>query len=469
MTDWSKLDVHLNSSLSPSKRVALYIDNPKTCLPEQRRFIGDISRRKAALCSRRAGKTIGILLHFLKLCTEHDNRKCLYIALTYGTAKDIAWDDLKQLDRALSLGCRWNEVELKATLPNGSSIKLAGADKPKEIEKFRGQKFIAVALDECGSFGDYMRSLVDEVLSPALMDFNGYLILLGTPAARHAGLFYEATTQESLGWSLHGWTWEANYLIPEDPHAWIAKERERRGLKDSDAIYLREYCGRWARGSDRLVYQFDADKNVWRTPPVWTDCFLGMDFGYIDDTALVVVGYNKTDPTLYVLETYKSPRMLTDAIAAEVRRLDSKYPLRRLVGDSGGYGKGPIEELKARYGLRIYPAEKTDKARAFTTVNNDLRTGRIKIPAGSALGEEWQNLLLTDKGEEDPSCPNHLADAFLYAFRHAKHYRGSPPEVVKVDPEAALFAAVQRKVLREREAQSGAFRFEPVDGAEDIG
>jgi exonuclease V gamma subunit len=66
-------------------------------------------------------------------------------------------------------------------------------------------------------------------------------------------------------------------------------------------------------------------------------------------------------------------------------------------------------------------------------MNAELIMGRIKVHAknGTALIEEWQNLIWKEKGtkkEENPACPNHRADAALYAWRFAYQYLSEAPK-----------------------------------------
>ena len=118
--------------------------------PAQESFISDPKRLKAALCTRRAGKSYGCALYLIKEALENPGTNHLYIALTRESAKKIAWKDcLKVINRKYKLGIRFNEAYLVAHLPNGSQISLMGVDvSEKEKEKLLGQKFKLVIIDE---------------------------------------------------------------------------------------------------------------------------------------------------------------------------------------------------------------------------------------------------------------------------------------------------------------------------------
>jgi len=95
--------------------------------------------------------------------------------------------------------------------------------------------------------------------------------------------------------------------------------------------------------------------------------------------------------------------------------------------------KQAVEEMRQRYTLPLIPAEKTGKRDYIELLNSDLTLGHIRIlPKAQPLVDEWASLVWDErkfrsgKYEEHPTCPNHLSDAFLYAWRYVYNYCAKP-------------------------------------------
>lgn len=68
-------------------------------------------------------------------------------------------------------------------------------------------------------------------------------------------------------------------------------------------------------------------------------------------------------------------------------------------------------------------------------MNSDFRQGNIKLLGCEELADEYISLIWDDrttKREEHPSCPNHLADATLYAWRYCYNYAWKDREKILV-------------------------------------
>ena len=386
-------------------------------------FIDDESQIKTALCSRRSGKTYASCYYLLEEASRYPDIICAYIALTRRSAKRLMWTELKRADRKYMLNIKFNNAELVAELNNGSQIILAGADDEAEVDKLRGSAYRLVIIDEAASFGPHLSVLIEEVLEPALVDHNGTLAMIGTPAAHCSGIFYEATTGIRPEYSTHSWTIMEN---PHIPHAeeWLDRRRKQKRWTDDNPIYQREWRGKWVRSDDSLIYKYDR-KNLVESMP--TDEFdfeycLGVDLGYEDATALVVGAFCRNLPDFYVVESFKKSHMLPVDIAAKVRELDSAYNFTTMVADTGGLGKSIVEEFRKRYSLPLKAAEKRNKGSYIELLNDDLATGKVKVLDQSILSEwdvlQWDE----DRRKEDPRFENHLSDACLYAWRESRHY-----------------------------------------------
>ncbi len=393
---------------------------------KQRAFSDDPCKLKAALCTRRAGKTDNCAKDLYESAGEAPGTEQLFITLTRERAKDLLWDELKRQNEDLSIGAKFNEVELKARLPNGSSIKLAGADKPKEIEKRRGSKYRRVRVDESQAFGEYLKKLVEDVLEPATMDYDGDIALLGTPGPVCSGYFYEVTSGKAPGWTVHKWSVLDNPFVP-NAREWLAKKMVDRGWNEDHPTYRREWLGEWVPDSGALFYRWDDARNTYDILPAhrW-NYVLGWDLGFDDPHALVVLAYSEDDPCVYEVESWRQSGVTLDVVAAKVKQLQDRYgSFAWMVADTGGLGKALVEEMAQRHNLHFEAAQKRDKHAMVELLNADLISGRFKARPDSHLAREMAVLPKDpdDPKAEDPRFSNHCTDAGLYAFRRALHYR----------------------------------------------
>ena len=428
----------------------------------QRQFIDDPSSFKTALCSRRSGKTYACCYYLIETALKHPDSICAYIGLSRRSAKRLMWQEMKRANRKYMLSIKFNNSELVATFTNGSQIILTGANDEADIDKLRGSSYRLVVLDEAASFGGHMDALVEEVLEPALVDHNGTMAMIGTPSAACAGLFYRATTEADSGYSQHHWTILENPYIP---HAkdWLAKRMKQKGWGDDNPIYLREWRGQWIRSNDSIVYRFSEDKNQANTLP-WDEhdwaFVLGVDLGYEDATAFIIGAFCEDLPDFYIVEDYKSSKLLPSEIAEKIKAYDAEYNFRVMVADTGGLGKSIVEEFRYRHHLNIRPAQKQNKLSYIELMNSDLAAGRIKVLEGCGVIEEWQLLQWDeDRPVEDSRFENHLSDAALYAWRESRHYASVDREE-KIQPGSpAYHKMIEDKMenrIRERITSDGA-------------
>jgi phage terminase large subunit len=276
--------------------------------------------------------------------------------------------------------------------------------------------------------------------------------MIGTPSARLSGLFYEATTKQDSPYSVHHWTILDNPFIPHAREWLDARKKERAWTEDTPA-YRREWLGEWCGSTDSQVYQFSREKNLAVGIPNKLDYILGIDLGYDDETAFVVVGYRPDEPKLYVVETYAKSEMTITDIVRKIDELTSRYKsFVRIVADTGGLGKQIAAEIRKRYGVAVFPAEKTQKAEFIQLLNDDLRLGKVLVnPIEINFIEEITALQWDEEKDgrfiEDPRFANHRCDAFLYAWRESTHYLSKVPDN-RPEPNSIAWHREQEERIR---------------------
>lgn len=356
------------------------------------------------------------------------------------------------------------------TIPRtGSVISLGGANDQGEIERYRGGAYPVVVLDEAQAFRPFIKDFILEILMPALLDYRGQIVLIGTPNGPCFGYFHDATNPDADDYlrdengepmfSMHRWTGFDNpnldpayregrhsdiksafRLVREE----IGKLSRAAGLSVKDPVYRREWLAEWVRDEEGLVYRVPGWAVVRSLPDPLPDDLqyvLGMDVGFVDATAFVVMAYSETVGKCWVVRSYQQTEMLPSQQVAEAYRLDEEYEFASIVVDPGGGGKGVVEELAQRHGLPAKVAAKREKVPAIETLNADMKAGTVRILrwANQDLLHDlsqlkWDYARLKKKGGTqwklkpinhlaiDDRTPDHLADAFLYAHRECLHY-----------------------------------------------
>lgn len=462
---------------------------------QQREFVLDPSRFKAALCPRRSGKSFAVLVYALNVALRRPGAKVLVLARVRRQVRGVFWQPLKQLCSEAELDVKYRNVMLEVEFANNSFIQFAGADTAEEIDKYRGQGYDLVVLDEAKSYSAaLLQELLEEVIAPALTDRLGTLAMIGTPGCIPQGLFWAVTTMQTeyrapgreaaerlrirpwrdrkawgrkkYSWSFHQWSAKDNIHCP-----WIWQDmlriKDEREYADDHPVWLREYCGQWIPDHDSLVYAYLKareqhevatqleGKGSWGLPEEhqWY-LILGLDFGYTDASAFVVAAWSPTHRNLIAIHAERHSKLVVEEIADKIRQLERHFGgFSARIADVGGLGKGYIESLRRTYGIHCEAANKQDKCGFVKLLNSDLLTGRILVSEGGAwqLLDEWETLQWRDAEHkvEDPNCDNHCSDAFLYLYKYAHHHWSVDRIVEPVEGSREWWEEFKRK---EREA-----------------
>lgn len=405
---------------------------------EQLAFVKDPSKAKTAVCSRRSGKTVACAADLLWTCLSNNNITCLYITLSRSNAKRIIWSELKKINRDYNLNAIPNESDLSMEFQNGSMLYCSGASDRTEIEKFRGLALKKVYLDESQSFPSFIKELIDDVLSPCLIDYAGTLCLIGTPGPVPAGYFHECS--HSPDWSHHEWTFFTNPYISEKSgltHQQILEgELKKRGVEVTHPSIQREYFGRWALDSDNLVYHYDKNKNDFsEILPANYTYIMGVDFGFEDADAIAVLAWSEKSPNTYLADEVVIKKEDITALINNVEILRKKYNVTKIVADFGGLGKKISEEIIRRWKIPMVAADKAQKHAAIEIMNDALRRGHFKAKSNSRFANDAM-LLEWDRDKSTPEkrvvsnrFHSDILDAALYAFRESPAFTWTPEPI----------------------------------------
>jgi hypothetical protein len=420
---------------------------------KQRKFVADPRPFKNAVCSRRAGKTVACAADLIDTALKHEGITCLYITLARTNAQRLLWPELLKLNTKYNLKGIPDLVQLTLTFPNQSIVWCSGAKDASEIEKFRGHALKKVYIDECQSFRAHLKELIDDVLIPALMDYDGSLCLIGTPGPVPAGYFAEVSgavkrtqteedheTDNDYNWVNYHWTFFDNphiALKSKKTHDQVLKRvLKMRGVTIEDPSIQREFFGKWVMDQDSLWIKYNPELNSYAALPTgkkW-NYILGIDIGFNDADALAVLAWHDHSKDIYLVEEKVTTKQDLTDLVENIKDIQSRYDISKMVIDAGGLGKKLAEELRRRHQIPVQDADKARKQENVAFLNAALRSGRFKAKDDSKFAQDTYLVEIDrDKSTADrirvsDKYHSDIIDAVLYAFRESPAYAYEEPE-----------------------------------------
>lgn len=264
----------------------------------QREVLNGARRFKVVVAGRRWGKTQCAKVSIVK-ASKVPNRLIWYVAPTYGMARSILWDELRDaFPKALVVSI--NETRMSIKLRNGTRIELKGADKPDTL---RGVGIHFLVMDECQ---DIKEDTWKKVLRPTLASTRGEVLFIGTP--KQFNWLYEIYmlgqrdvevqpdgTKIRTGYYIdrkgrrHSNAW-ISWQFPTIMSPFIPKEEIDQARQDmTEKDFKQEFEASFETMSGRVYYCFDRAEHVGNFPfnpnlPIW----IGQDFN-IDPMSSVIM------------------------------------------------------------------------------------------------------------------------------------------------------------------------------------
>lgn len=431
----------LRRVLSPDEEWAAGICDriDDSCHPFQLAATNDPAKRITILTGRGATKTATLRRRLAKKLVSIERAECLYFAETREHAERLMWGPLQEMLDQLEVKADFGIGKLRCTIERtGSVLHLAGADDRKEIEKWRGQSFNEVCIDETASLGSkIVEQLVYRIIGPRLGDKGGCIVLGGTPGHVLEGLFHDWTADgmpahrpyalrnapEYAGWkgvSSHAWSLaditalpDAAKRYPAPVALWLEalERKEAENWSDDNPIWRREYLGKWAADDTENVFRYRAmldgePWNQWDPPRVGDLRFakvpddlkdvhyaIGMDQGYKDPFACNVFAFSPLDKLRRIFHVFGFEKTQMYARLVAEMLIGKDEVARVLAGKGGGKPGGVfgvtgwpdaivadadeawLAELRNVYGIAIGKAEK----------NQNYKAGAIELVNGDLV------------------------------------------------------------------------------------
>ncbi len=465
--------------------------------PKARAFLEDASPQVAGFCTRRAGKSRGVIRKMARVANAVEHARVFYVNETRAECERIAWignerDGLLSVNEDFALGGVANHTKLRLTFPERKSfIELIGADDDAGVRKLLGTAPHLLVIDEAQKLR-HLLTLLRDVVGAALMDHGGQVLMIGTPSRDLAGFFYEVTKPGSTqdGWSRHTWSVTDNPFFgasaEERFERTVREYCKRQALPLDHPSVRRDWGPEWVKEDARYVYPVhevpehelcfapvreqpdgrpDLKAAIADLPDLprsaeW-EFTLGCDLGYHPDPfAYVLWAWSWLDLGLYEVASWKKTHLDADEQLAQLRWVGDQVDLAITVGDIGGAttptGKGWAKRWEERYGRPMLEAAKNRKFEYQGFFSTDIRQRRIKLRKGSLLHEELKAVLwlpapadelVVRKLREDPRIPNDVCDAALYAHRMTMaHLASAPPPAKPTHGTTEAWDALEKRI-----------------------
>jgi hypothetical protein len=177
----------------------------------QKGIFRNLKRFNVVVAHRRMGKTVfavNALIDSAMAFPRNDGRFA-YIAPYMNQARAIAWDYFKQYSHMIP-GIKFHEQVATVEFPNGSKIRLFGADN---ADAMRGLFFDGAVLDEVA---DMRPHVWPEIVRPAMSDRLGWAIFIGTPKGVNlfSDLYFRG--QDDKNWYCQSFPVSETGLIPDE-------------------------------------------------------------------------------------------------------------------------------------------------------------------------------------------------------------------------------------------------------------
>lgn len=360
--------------------------------------------------SRRTGKTVvsNIIATMISLVP---NANILVICPDYSLA-NISWD--LQIKNIGILGMelrKQNTRDREIVTETGAMIKLASAER---ADSAVGRSYDLILFDEAAIY-DGGKEIFDIALRPTLDKLTSKCIFISTPRGdNYFKEFYDRGFSDAFpSWiSIHS-TWRDN------PRAVLSDiEEARRGMPA--AIFQQEYEANFTSFEGQAFSAF-TDDNV---KPVdfnhdYIDYVIGLDVGFRDPTACVVVGlYESPNGSICgnILEVWEDSGKSTAQIASRLRETMDYYKAECIYIDSAA--AQTRYDLAEIYDITCINADKS-VVDGIGFLNTLFQQDRLSVCESCTQGiTTIRNLVWDKKSKLEKLLHNkyiHVADAIRYA------------------------------------------------------
>jgi len=362
-----------------------------------------------AAFSRRIGKTfianvIGQLIVLMPGCNV------LIISPNY-TLSSISFDLQRVLIKHFDLELEKDNVKDKIIeLSNGSTIRMGSLST---VDSCVGRSYDLIIFDEA-ALGKDGEAAFNVSLRPTLDKPGAKAIFISTPRGKNnwfSRFWNRGFSEESPEWvSLQAdWT-ENTRMSPSD----VMEARTSMSKAEFEQEYQASFTS-----FEGQIYNFNEEdiENFNFDQPI--EVFAGLDPGYRDPTAFIVVAYLPNENIYWVIDEYQDAETVTSVHATIIQGLIEKYKIESIFIDSAAAQFAA--DLAYNYDIATIKAKK-QRLEGIAFLQNIIDNRRLKVAPHCIHTLEMLDQYQWNKNEaleiEKPLHDqySHMADALRYAI-----------------------------------------------------
>lgn len=364
-----------------------------------------------AALARRLGKTfianvVGQLVALVPGCN------ILIMSPNYGLSS-ISFEIQRKLIRSFDLEVEKDNLKDKVIeLANGSTIRMGSLST---VDSCVGRSYDLIIFDEAALGGDAEEAF-NVSLRPTLDKPNSKAIFISTPRGKN-------------NWFSKFYMRGFSNLYPE----WLsitADYTENPRMRESDvnearrsmskAEFEQEYMASFTTFEGQIYSEFDVSKHTGGPPTLSGMEFIaGLDPGYKDPTAFIVIGYSANDEKFYVVDEYLEAKSSTASHAAVFTHMIAKHSVESIFIDSAAAQFAG--DLAYTYDIATIKAKK-QVLEGIAYVQTLIAQDRLIVSPNCthtlAMLDQYRWKTDTVSGIEKPLHDefSHMADAMRYAL-----------------------------------------------------
>jgi hypothetical protein len=345
--------------------------------------------------SRRWGKSVLCLVLAIEDALRYPGWRIVYCAPTHDQVKKITLPLVAQLTQTCppQLIPDWVKSDGTFVFGNGSRIEIVGLDvRP---DGARGTGVDKVILDEAGFF-DNLEYLMVSIIYPQMLGRDHARVIgASTPPITPMHYWSKDVVADCINKNAHDRKTldDADQYSHEEIEAEYARMPGGRGGVAARREYGAEHI---ADESMQIVPEFkDAEESIVRAvePPVWRDCYVALDPGFHDLSAVLFGYWDFLEQKLVVEDEIAEPRLNSKELATAIKAKEAKlWGNVRRRGSGSSYDTKPqpylrisdndlrlIADLHHDHGLAFIPTQKDNLVAQVDQVRVAMQNGQILI------------------------------------------------------------------------------------------
>jgi phage terminase large subunit len=363
-----------------------------------------------AALARRLGKTY-IANVIAQLVTLIPGSNVLIISPNYNLSS-ISFELQRSLIKHFDLEVSRDNLKDKIIeLSNGSTIRMGSLST---VDSCVGRSYSLIVFDEA-ALGDGGEAAFNVALRPTLDRPGAKAIFISTPRGKanwFSRFFDRGFSDEFPEWCSLTADWTENPRM-------TASDVEEAKRVMSRAEFEQEYCASFTTFEGQIYNLVEETQVVEYEPLDGDEIFAGIDVGYRDPTALVVVAYSPQTDTYHVVDEYLKAEATTDLHAAAFQEYITKWNIDPIFIDSAA--PQFASDLAYLYDIPTIKAKK-DVLPGIAFVQTIVEQGRLKVSPHcintldtfSQYRWDTKETLTKEKPLHDKY--SHMADALRYCL-----------------------------------------------------